>query len=238
MADDAVKAPLEERQPWVAQVQKDLRGDDLDMPLNDMVKTYRSTAKERDELKSKSPGLVVPGENAKPEEIAAFKKALGVPDSPDGYTLEIPKGLEDLVKPDEVKNFKTLAHELGITEKAAKKIMEFETKRAQDARKAFVDSQNEEAKKQRDRIIEKYGEKADAKLAAAAKFASDFGGPEAVEGMKTPLGNQAWLIDMLIKAGTLVSEKGITPSGVGGKAEGEVDLKQVYPKSAAQMGLR
>ena len=47
---------------------------------------------------AKAPALVVPGEGATPEQVAAYRKATGVPDAPDGYSIswpEFPPG-EDL----------------------------------------------------------------------------------------------------------------------------------------------
>lgn len=49
----------------------------------------------------KSTGIDIPGENATPEELKAFHKALGVPDTVDGYKYETP----DISKePEEVQN--------------------------------------------------------------------------------------------------------------------------------------
>src|SRR5690606_34825300 len=36
----------------------------------------------------------VPGKDAKPVEVAAFRKALGAPDKPDGYQFAMPDGRE------------------------------------------------------------------------------------------------------------------------------------------------
>jgi hypothetical protein len=39
--------------------------------------------------------LTVPGEDAKPEEIAAYHKAIGVPDNADGYVIDLPEGVTE-----------------------------------------------------------------------------------------------------------------------------------------------
>lgn len=39
-----------------------------------------------------SGAIMKPGKDAKPEEVAAYRKAMGVPDAPDGYVFEDPEG--------------------------------------------------------------------------------------------------------------------------------------------------
>lgn len=65
-------------------------------------------------------GVVIPGPNASPEEIAAYHKAVGVPDSPENYTLEKPKLPEGLPYDEGLeKAFRAKAHELKLPAKAA-----------------------------------------------------------------------------------------------------------------------
>ena len=40
---------------------------------------------------AKAPALGVPGEGATPEQVAAYRKATGVPDAPDGYSISWPE---------------------------------------------------------------------------------------------------------------------------------------------------
>jgi len=229
--------PLEERVPWVAQVQKDLRGEDLAMSLNDFVKTSRETAKERDTLKARSPGLTIPGNDAKPEDVAAFNKALGVPENPDGYKFT---GLPDgVVKPEDVKAFAVLAHKLHVPLAAAQELIAYETARGVAARTAYAEAQTKKTKEQADRLIQKYGvEKAREMAATRDRFLEQLGGQPLKDELNQSLENSPLLIDAVDKIAVLFTEKGITLSGTGGGAEKEVDLAQVYPKSAEQMGLK
>lgn len=64
--------------------------------------------------------LVVPGENATPEEIKAFQQKLGVPDSADKYDIPVPDGLDDSF----AKEAKSWFHEAGIPAPAAAKLAE------------------------------------------------------------------------------------------------------------------
>lgn len=66
--------------------------------LDDLAKSYR----EAEHTIRNGGKLTVPGEGAKPEEIAAFHKAIGVPEAVDGYEVKVPEGQsldEDLMTP-------------------------------------------------------------------------------------------------------------------------------------------
>ena len=71
------------------------------------------------ELRQKVSGMIkVPGKNATEEETAAFHKALGVPDSPDLYEVDIPKDLPEHLALDEssqesINGFKAAMHAIG-----------------------------------------------------------------------------------------------------------------------------
>lgn len=62
--------------------------------------------------------LVMPGENATPEEIKAFNAKLGVPETVDGYKLPVPEGVDDSFAKTAAQWF----HENGVPAKAAEQI--------------------------------------------------------------------------------------------------------------------
>lgn len=70
-------------------------------------------------------GLKVPGADAKPEEIAAFRKELGVPDTEDGYGFKAPDKaeLKQYYNEDGVKLFAKQAKELGLTPAQAQSLV-------------------------------------------------------------------------------------------------------------------
>jgi hypothetical protein len=75
-------------------------------------------------LGRKAQSVVVPGEKSTPEEIAAFRTALGVPETPDGYKLKpelLPEGMtwnDESVKP-----FAAIAHKHNIPPAAMAEIV-------------------------------------------------------------------------------------------------------------------
>jgi hypothetical protein len=70
--------------------------------------------------------LPVPQKDWKTEDWAKFNKAIGVPETPDGYQmpkLELAKGLELI--PESLAKYKKLFHEMGLRPEQSSKLMEF-----------------------------------------------------------------------------------------------------------------
>jgi hypothetical protein len=68
-------------------------------------------------------GVVIPGEKATPEELSAFRKGIGVPDSPDAYEFENLPELKDAKRnPEAEKVVKAIFHDAGIPKDAAKRL--------------------------------------------------------------------------------------------------------------------
>lgn len=88
--------------------------------LDGLVKSTRDTEKA---LREKG-GIKVPGEDAKPEEIAAYRTAIGVPDKPEGYEVELPaigEGEDKLeLDVDFVNPMRELAHKNNVSAGAFK----------------------------------------------------------------------------------------------------------------------
>lgn len=61
-------------------------------------------------------GVIVPGPQAKPEEMAAFYTAIGRPENPDGYKFTNVEGLHKAVTvtPDALKGWAQVAHSIGL----------------------------------------------------------------------------------------------------------------------------
>lgn len=129
--DGTATAP--ERPAWIAQLPDDLKGNETFTSfktIGDLAKTHLETVgkvKELDGITAKNKeyeaklanAIFKPGENAKPEEISAYRKAIGMPDAPEGY--EFPKREND--SEDMIKFGKKLAFELELPpEKAAKMV--------------------------------------------------------------------------------------------------------------------
>jgi hypothetical protein len=78
-------------------------------------------ATEAFEMRQKLSGMVkVPGANATPDEVAAWRKTLGVPESVEGYSLpEVPEGAKGIVG-----KIAAVAHEMNVPAPALQKVVE------------------------------------------------------------------------------------------------------------------
>lgn len=89
-----------------------------DKKLTDFVKDNYELGKSTKDLQGKLEGMVkVPGEKATQEETMAFRKALNVPEKPEGYEIKRPEKLPDGMIYDESleASFKSTVHKLGLS---------------------------------------------------------------------------------------------------------------------------
>jgi hypothetical protein len=103
----------------------------------DLAKAYRGL-----EVKLSQQGLRVPGEGASDEEVAAYRKAIGVPDDVKGYDFK-PKEIPEGVTYDEKRagEMAALFHKHGVPLKVAQELVEqqfqYEVANATKARTAY-----------------------------------------------------------------------------------------------------
>mgnify|MGYP001467925545 CR=1 FL=1 len=108
---------------WTEQLSADLKGNkELTKyeKISDLGKAFV-------ELKGKTEGMVkIPGEKATPEELSAFRQAMGIPDKPEGYELKKPDKMPEGMQYDETleSKFKETANKLGLTQVQVKGIFE------------------------------------------------------------------------------------------------------------------
>lgn len=164
-------------------------------------------------LGKKSDAVVIPAADAPKEEWAPVLKRLGVPDSPEGYGLKVPDKLPDgvTVNPDELKEFATFAHGLGLTPQQVAKLQEFDLARAGksvEGSAAAAAAQEAEVFKQQAEMLTKEwgnGNEAIQKKALAERAALTFGfTPEDIK--SDPLFRNARFVMTLARAGAAMSE--------------------------------
>lgn len=127
--------------------------------------------------KEMSARIKVPGKNASEEDVARFRKAIGVPESPDEYEAPVPDGYE-MTEVDEsmLDTFRGIAHEAGVPKKAADaffgKALELNAEAARQVAKLTTEAQEKAVAD----LKKEWGSDYDAKVNLALRAVDSFGG--------------------------------------------------------------
>jgi hypothetical protein len=138
-------------------------------------------------LGKKAHAIIPPNEKSTPEEIAEYRKAIGVPDSPDGYKLK-PEQLPDGVTWDDsvAKRAAELAHRHNIPAAAMSELMKFDMERAalmNQAAASMIETQLESGRAELQRV---YGDKMPEKIELARRAAVTAGVDPSSQGFVDP----------------------------------------------------
>lgn len=154
------------------------------------------------------------GEDKKPAKVE------GVPESPDGYQIN----LDPSIPQDEAvtKAFRFVAHEMGLTNEQVQKLSDFEAGRLRDAMKLHSQRVKAATKVADQALRQKWGDQYETKAAAAVMGYRRFGndaldqlmnetevaGPE---GTKIPLGNHPVMLEAFSRIGSAIDEDIFVP---------------------------
>lgn len=211
---------------WTAQLEKDLQSDAAltkFQTLSELGKGYK-------ELEGKlGKAIIPPGENASAEDIKAYREKLGVPDSPDNYTLDSGKLPEQLRSTDLEKNFRSWAHELGLTNVQASELYT----RYNGEAMQFLVSQNQliaaKAEQTRRALREEWGAEYKAKMASMERAFALYGSNDIAKVMiASGAGNDPNVVKMFAKIGEQLRE-GPTIRAEGGNAPTKSIADILYP---------
>ena len=166
----------------------------------------------------------VPGADAKPEDVAAFRKALGVPDAPEGYALKRPEIAAVLGWDDKAEaGFKAAAHKAGMTPVAAQAAVDYYASMLQTQHDAARAMEREAGAALRTQ----WGANYDANLGIANRALSQYGGDDLVEFLHTSkLGADPRMVQAWAKVGADLMESGfIRGENIGRVSDEEADTK-------------
>lgn len=124
------------RQGWQETLPEEFRAQAANFKtLPDLVKSLRHF---QQVASGKLDGMVkIPGEDATPEEKAAFYKARGVPEDPTGYEIQKPEGeLAEYYNEDQVQAFAKEAHEKGLSKDEVSWLVNYQLGKAKEAAEA------------------------------------------------------------------------------------------------------
>jgi hypothetical protein len=138
-------------------------------------------------LGRKAQAVLPPTEKSTPEEVAEYRKALGVPESPEGYQLK-PEQLPEGVTWDEsvAKRAAELAHKHNVPAAAMQEFMKFDMERAalmNQAAAGMIDAQLEAGRTELQRV---WGDKMPEKIELARRAAVTAGVDPTSQGFVDP----------------------------------------------------
>lgn len=150
--------------------------------------------------------IVAPGEDATEEDLAAYRSAIGVPDTPDGYQLTAPDGIAQ----EATDLFAKRAHEAGLTTQQAADFLQLNSQAYSEA----VAAQQAETQKNVAELKKEWGGEYDAKLEAAQRVVKQIGGEAALEEFrKADIGASPAIVRFVARVAELVAEDAATSGG-------------------------
>ena len=217
---------------WTGQVKKDALIDDLKghKTITDFVKHFQGVKAELDTVKSGLEGFVkVPGEKSTPEEVAAYKKAHGIPESADKYEFkldELPEGIA--LDEKAITDFKQFAYENNLPPAVAEAVLKLDIERRGQEYKASQEAKKEKALEGVKLLKDKHGEKFNEKLTHALRIVEKIGGAELKEEINANYGNSPELVNFLMTVSGHFTEDGVLTGDSSGS--GKTSIDDLYPK--------
>ncbi len=174
--------------------------------FGDLAKSYASL---QTVIGKKAAAVAVPNEKSTPEEVAAYRKALGVPDSPDGYQIKPEQLPEGLQWDDELaKGFAEIAHKHHIPPAAMQEL----TARFVASEAAKVEEYSKTAYAEletgRTELRKEFGGNFDKNIQLAGRVANTVGLDPESPGLRDPN-----VVKALVRMGGMISEDKIAQLG-------------------------
>jgi hypothetical protein len=167
--------------------------------------------------------VTIPGENATPEEIDAFHKALGRPDKMEDYAtdkVELPKGI--VLDDAEVGKFREFAFKQGLSQAAFEAALKFDVERVKSHIAAQTAAANAEYEETKAKLLQEFGDKADSVVAQCNQAMRTFGLVEVLR--DHGLLSNYTVIKALAKIGGSIGESKLKGDG-GTPAEGDPETR-------------
>lgn len=171
------------------------------------------------ELRQKlSNAVFKPGENATEEEVAAFRKAIGVPESIEDYQIDLPEGMDQEALQEEsiqtaLKEVAEIAHEHNVPVEAFKALAQWDLQREAQRLDDVKKQDAEFAKATSDALKKEWGRSYDTEMEYANRGAEYLFGDDVAKFRELiskaddrPLGDHEVIIKALNKLGRQTSE--------------------------------
>lgn len=172
-------------------------------------------------------GVIIPKDDAPPEEMEKFYNALGRPEKAEGYKLSDVKDLHKgiTVTPESKGWYQGIAHKYGLTNAQADGINQAYLSALSQAISNDEKSQGEAIKQAETALRQEWGDKFDANKALATKAVLKIGGQEVVDAFGD-LGQNPVVLKFLAKVGGLISEDTLERMGSSNQGGDKEQAKQ------------
>lgn len=140
-------------------------------------------------LGKKASAVIVPNEKSTPEEIAAYRKAVGVPETPDAYVEKIkPEALPEGIHFDEnlAKVAGEIAHKYNVPPAALRELVSLQISQVQAMQQVATQEAIKELESGKHELAKVYGDQLPAKLELAKRAAATVGINPASRGFTDP----------------------------------------------------
>jgi hypothetical protein len=230
----------EAQAPAAAEPANDWRASIEDETLAGLAGRYNSPADVVKALaetqRTLSTRIKLPGEDASEEDLAKFRKAVGVPDTANDYVVNRPDGLpqeEFDAMADGLKSFAEIAHQNGVPKAGYEALAgAYLQQRLQDA--AAVNQRDAEARRAAEADLRRaWGESYDRNAQFAAEFAGETGIDQIELKDGTLLGSHPAFIKLAAEAGR-VKSNGVLTLGMQGTEAG-AGIQERYDELTNQM---
>ena len=182
VVETAPSAPTSPAPSWRDSLPEDLKGDPSLQSFKDIPALAKSFIETKRMVGAKQ-GLAIPNEKSTPEDVAAFHKALGVPEAADKYQVKRPDVALDLGWDATAEGeFLATAHKAGLNQKQVQAAIDWYGQ----WERAKLEKARGEANATSARLRTEWGPDYDAKVGRANRVISEYGGPELADAFGTP----------------------------------------------------
>lgn len=194
--------------------------------LDDLVKGNADLRADRDRLRSTA--IVPPGKDAKPEEVTAYRKAMGIPETPEGYKFPDlpPERMTDEVKAERAAWAKEF-HDAGLPAATAERLMAKFAEVAAAKEKSLVEQDKAFAEKAEEALKQEWpGDEYARNRTFANRAATQLLGADLDAAKKLETKDGRFVLDhpvmlkMLAKVGREMGESGLGSVMTDGEREG------------------